>query len=356
MTHIPMAALVDASVIIATYNRASLLRSTLHSLGRCRFAGQWEIIVVDNDSTDDTRAQVESLTAAFPTRLVYVFERTPGRSAALNAGISASQGQTILTTDDDVQVDPDWVNAALAGLDRHRCDYVTGRVRPNWEDSPPAWLPKESGVMWGVVALLDFGPDPLPLKGRAPIGVNAGFRRSAFERIGVFSPLVGRKRGTLLGQEVREWHLRARSAGLVGFYVPDMVVDHLIPKDRLTKRYFRSWFYWHGVSRAILYREHAVDMESPEHTVIEFERIPHIGGTPRYLYRGCLNAIVSAFRARLRGDPVASFRDELKIWRFLGIVRQRWQDRRQPIRASPMSSTLRMRNTENAESGAADKR
>src|SRR5207245_1883949 len=86
----------------------------------------------------------------------------------------------------------------------------------------------------------------------APCGVNLAFKREAFDRSGLWDPGIGRKAGTLLGQEVREWMLRARDAGLRGMYAPNMVVHHVIPEDRLQKRYFRRWFYWHGVSRAML--------------------------------------------------------------------------------------------------------
>ena len=338
-------AVIDVSVVIATHNRAAELARTLASLAQCRFDGSWEILVVDNNSADFTRAVVEAAGRGSSAQVTYLFEGEPGRSAALNTGIRRARGTIIATTDDDVRVDGLWLSAAVAGFRRHSCDYVTGRVLPLWPAKPPGWFPTRGGVVWGVLALLDFGPDAVPLLGRAPIGVNAAFRRDAFERVGLFSNRVGRKPGTLLGQEVREWHVRARSQGLLGFYLPEMKVSHVIPAERLTKRYFRQWFYWHGVSRAILYREHALDMESPEHTTLEFERIPHVFGTPRYLFGSCLRAFVACCAFRARRDAVASFQHELKVWRFLGIVRQRWRDRHLPVRPSPESARLRMANT-----------
>ena len=185
-------------VVIATHNRAAELARTLASLAQCRFDGCWEILVVDNNSVDFTRAVVEAANQGSSAQVTYMFEGEPGRSAALNAGIRRARGGKIIaTTDDDVRVDQLWLSAALTGFRRHNCDYVTGRVLPVWPAEPPGWFPTHGGgVVWGVLALLDFGPDAVPLVGRAPIGVNAAFRRDAFERVGLFNNRVGRKPGT----------------------------------------------------------------------------------------------------------------------------------------------------------------
>ncbi len=160
-----------------------------------------------------------------------------------------------------------------------------------------------------------------------PIGVNMAFRREAFRRAGLWDNRVGRKAGTLLGQEVREWGLRAKAAGLRGFYVPDMIVHHLISADRLKKRYFRRWFYWHGISRAMLYEQKRVNMEAPEQSTLDFSRVPHVLGVPRYMFRSCLRKCGDVFKAALRRDAVATFESELWVWFFAGVVKQRWKDR-----------------------------
>jgi glucosyl-dolichyl phosphate glucuronosyltransferase len=312
------------SVIIATCNRAADLRDTLGSLAGLCPHGDWEAIVVDNNSTDDTRMVVDAVAPRFPVALRYLFEPEQGRSPALNAGIRAAQGDIIVTTDDDVRVEADWLDRAAQGLERSGCDYVGGRVLPIWGGPRPAWLPDRGGKHWAVIALLDYGPEPIEFGARVPLGVNMAFRRGAFERAGVLDPQIGRKAGTLLGQEVREWCVRARGAGVRGFYVPDMVVRHIVPASRLNKAYFRRWFYWRGISRAKLYAKAGLDMEAPERTTMDFRTVPHVFGVPRYLYRKALSSIWTWVTATLRGDAVASFDHELWVWFFAGIVRQRW--------------------------------
>jgi len=311
------------SVVIATFNRAADLAATLESLAALRPVGGWEVLVVDNNSTDGTRAVVESAAASFPAPLRYVFEQEQGRSPALNAGIRVTGGDIIVTTDDDVRVDADWLDRAAEGLERLKCDYVGGRVLPIWGAAPPAWLPNRGGKHWAVIALLDYGPEPIEFGARVPLGVNMAFRREAFERAGLFDPGTGRKAGTLLGQEVREWCIRARAAGLRGFYVPELTLRHIIPAARLNKAYFRRWFYWRGISRAMLYEKAGLDMEAPEQTALDFRTVPHVFGVPRYLYRKAIASLAACLRAAIRRDMVAAFEHELWVWFFAGIFRQR---------------------------------
>src|SRR5687767_9385570 len=129
------------SVIIPTYNRADDLRGTLGSLAGLTPRGDWEVIVVDNNSGDHTRSVVLDVANGFPVELQYLFEKEQGRCAALNRGILAARGEIIVTTDDDVRVEPDWLDQAAKALDEMQCDYVGGKVLPIWGGERPAWLP-----------------------------------------------------------------------------------------------------------------------------------------------------------------------------------------------------------------------
>jgi len=330
---------MEFSIIIPTYNRADELRETIRSIAKLTVAGDWELLVVDNKSTDHTRTVVEEECVSFPAALRYLFEPEQGRYAAINAGIRAACGKIVATTDDDARVEPDWLTRAAAGLEALGCDYVGGKVYPLWKGARPAWLPDRPGKHWAVLALQDHGEQPLEfgVKIPWPLGINTATRREAFDRIDLFDNRLGRKAGTLRNQAQREWHLRARAAGLRGFYVPDMIVHHVVEADRLKKQYFRRWYYWHGISRAILFAKLGVDMDSPDHSRLDFSKVPQIAGVPRYMYRTLARHAKDLVGAQLRGDAVAAFEHEVWLCFFAGIARQRWSERKVVIPSPQVS-------------------
>lgn len=319
------------SIVIPTYNRAGELHDTLASLARIRCADPWELIVVDNNCIDETPGVVRAAAVTFPVPLKYVFEKVPGRCAAMNAGIAHASADLIVTVDDDVRVEPDYLDRVGEAFSTLKCDYIGGRVHPLWRGERPSWMPQHQTRHWAVIALLDAGMQPFEWTSVLPIGCNMAFTRRAFELTGPWNNEVGRKAGTLLGQEVREWCIRARERGLRGFYAPNVLVQHVIHADRLNKKYFRRWFYWRGVSRAIMYQQHGLDMENPQARGIDFSTTPHIAGVPRYLLRTAVKTAAACIKAAVRGDKTAAFEHELLLCMFAGIVTQRWKDRRQPF-------------------------
>jgi glucosyl-dolichyl phosphate glucuronosyltransferase len=326
---------MEFSIIIPTYNRADELRESIRSIAKLTVAGDWELLVVDNKSTDHTRAVVEEEGRSFPAPLQYLFEPEQGRYAALNTGIRAAKGQIVATSDDDARVEPGGLTRAAAGLDALGCDYVGGKVLPIWKGARPAWLPNRPGRHWAVLALQDHGEKPREFGSndlRAwPLGINTATRREAFDRIDLFDNRLGRKAGTLRNQAQREWHLRARAAGLRGYYIPDMIVHHVVESSRLQKEYFRRWCYWHGISRAILFTKLGVDMDSPDNSTLDFSKVAQIAGVPHQMYRTLAWHMRHLIAARLRGDVVEAFEHELWLCFFAGVVKQRWADRKAVI-------------------------
>jgi glucosyl-dolichyl phosphate glucuronosyltransferase len=324
---------MDVSVIVCTANREHGLRATLDSLASVRPVGSTELLVVDNGSRDATRTVIEEAAERFPYPVRYLFAPEEGKYAALNAGIRAARGSVIAATDDDARFEPNWLERAVEGLSRHGCEFVGGIVRPLWCGPKPAWLNERAPLHAKVIALLDQG-DEVREFGRGmgwPLGVNVAYRREVFERVGLFEKRLGRKFGTLRNQAQLEWHLRAREAGARGFYLPDMVVHHMVAPERLHKRYFRRWFYWHGISRALLYRYSGYDIDEPGLESSHHPDDREIAGVPRRLIVKALRSMRSFVWHGLNGHRHEAFQRELWLCFFVGVVRQRWVDRNLPV-------------------------
>jgi glycosyltransferase involved in cell wall biosynthesis len=328
------------SVLVITHNRAKTLRQTLSSLVGIASRQPWEAVVVDNNSHDETRDVVADVARRAPIGVRYVLERRPGKYHALNTAIQWAAGDFIACTDDDAFPRPDWLDRAADGFAHFGCDFVGGPVYPLWRQPPPSWLVHTGAVYQKALGLQDHGTEPLEY-GRSiswPLGVNVAYRRGVFERVGLFDGRLGRVAGTLRNQAQREWHLRARAAGARGFYLPHMAVDHLVAEDRLEKRYFRRWFYWHGISRGLLCRNGGLDVEEPEsgRTQTEARRLL---GLPLSLYVKALRSTRSAVWHSIRRDASA-FEYELWLCFFAGLLRESLTFRgRRPAGAAPVAAS-----------------
>jgi glucosyl-dolichyl phosphate glucuronosyltransferase len=323
----------EFSVLVVTHNRAPLLRKTLDALARMTCRLGWEVLVVDNNSTDETRAVVEATAATFPVSLRYVFEGQPGKYWALNTGITAARGRYLAATDDDAYPEPDWLDRALDGFERFGCDFVGGPAFPVWEVTPPTWLDTRGAIGGKVLGLLDHGHHPREF-GREgiswPLGVNVAYRREAFDKAGLFDGRLGRVAGTLRNQSQREWHIRARAAGLRGMYLPDMIVHHTVESNRLTRRYFHRWFYWHGISRAILYGSSGLHILNPEDAGTHGGE-GHVLGVPASVWRTAARSGLSAGKRWVLGRSHDALQYEVMLCFCAGVLRQRLRDRWRPV-------------------------
>jgi hypothetical protein len=118
-----------------------------------------------------------------------------------------------------------------------------------------------------------------------------------------------------------------------------MIVHHVVEAERLEKPYFRRWYYWHGISRAILFTKLGVDMESPDNSQLDFSKVPQIAGVPRYMYRELATHAIDLVRERVRGNAIDAFEHEVWLWFFAGMARQRWNDRHVVIPPPQVSSS-----------------
>jgi glucosyl-dolichyl phosphate glucuronosyltransferase len=298
-------------VIIPTYNRASLLSRTLESLLEAdRPAGlDVGVLVVDNRSTDNTQPLVESFMARFEGRLQYLYEPQPGRSHALNAGIAASRSDLIGMVDDDEQVDRSWLTTIAAAFDDESTDFIGGPYLPVWGGQRPLWVGRSYGAVVGWAecgdSIQQYGPSCTAML----MGGNAVVRRSILDRVGPYSGDLGRTPGgRLLSCEDEDMFARLLAIEARGFYRPDLIIHHYVSPERLTKRYFRRWCFWRGVSQGTIDRRRPAD-------------VPYLLGVPRYMIgaavRGAIETVRSLFGRR---DPARTFKNELAWWDLSGFV------------------------------------
>jgi len=329
-----------ATVLICTYNRARALGEALDSLGRMTVpaALTWDVLVVDNNSSDDTAAVVRQRQSAFPVPLHYLHEPRQGKSYALNTGLAAGRSAFVVFTDDDVLVEPGWLEAAIAPmLADPSIDYTGGPVSPIWEAPCPPWLDRHHGDLWGTIAIQDHGPSPFVYeeRQRVPLGANMAVRRALIDSVGGFDPAFGRTGTSLLGQEQAEFFFRTRAHGARGAYAPDMKLHHHVPASRLTRRYFRRWWLWKGVSRSRLHRIHP-----RSHDGVDISAAKRIAGVPLFALKAMARHGLDGLGSLARGDIIAATRDEMMLAYYAGFAWEDWRSWRSSRRTrSPLSPT-----------------
>lgn len=294
---------MDASIVICTYNRAESLRDTLAALRALRAdAINWEVIVVDNNSRDHTKAVVEETARAWP-RLHYAFEGTQGLSHARNRGIEVARGDVILFTDDDVLPEPEWLHTTLEGMHRYGADACGGYIAPIWEKPPPPWLTER---FHGFLAVrIDRSDDyPITADTPPPFGANMAFRRAVFDHVGLFDTSRGRKGVVLASGEDGEMFERVLSKGMKVMFLGSSRVHHKVEGFRTTKRYFRRWRI--QTSKNIVM----------SHGVPGTRRILNI---PLYLFPQFFRALGRAISGRLLCQDDEAFNREIVVCHFIGV-------------------------------------
>lgn len=239
------------SVVVCTRNRSAALRGALESLLEVQYdPALWEMVIIDNASTDDTAEIARSVAAANPARVRVLVEPTIGLSAARNAGIAAAAAEIIAFIDDDAYPEPGWLSAVVEGFSRPEVMCVGGPVAPLLEGELPSWF---RGRFLPYLTVWDPGPEPVELRyNEYPRGANIAYRRSGIELVGGFSEHLGRKGSSLLSCEEIELCLRLERAGFITLYVPGARVRHLTPVGRMTPEWLAARFEAQGRSEAIV--------------------------------------------------------------------------------------------------------
>ena len=228
------------SIIICTYNREKYIRPLLESIAKNDYpTTDYEIVLVDNNCTDNTHGVCEQFAAAHKeVAFCYVIEPEQGLSAARNKGIKEAKGDIIIYVDDDALVDSDYIRIYA----EHFAVYpdtmaAGGPIEPLYETKEPSWMSPYTKAL--LTAWMNYGTQVREYpNGRYPGGGNAAYRKEVFDRVGLFNTELGRKGNLLLASEEKDIFDKMKALGMKVLYLPTPVLHHCIPQAKLEEDYF----------------------------------------------------------------------------------------------------------------------
>ena len=289
------------TVLICTRNRAAMLRDTLKTLlsPANTDSFDWELLVVDNASTDRTAAVCRDFQKKFPQHVRSIVETKVGKSNALNAGIAAARGELLAFTDDDVYCNPDFLSQIRKLFAETAADAAQGRVLLDCEGGRPDWLDDTLALTAGF---RDCGETVCELEGTL-FGLNMIVMAEVFRKIGGFAPRLGP--GQVGLSEDTELSFRMRQAGMRLIYAPNVIVHHRMPRSRLTRAFLRKRFFQEG--RATAYRA------APPVSLLHFGL---------YVVKESVTREMHAMGHRRAKRPAMALREECEAFRQAGFF---WQ-------------------------------
>jgi len=312
---------VFVTILICTRNRPRELEGMLNSLltPNAREPG-WEVIIVDNGSTDDTPRVCDHFQAAFPEKCRILVEARAGKSNALNAGLAHARGDVLALTDDDVLCDAGYISGIREVFTNNSVDAAQGRVLLDFEGGRPSWLNERSAAL---LSLRDFGDSMLDWDDNLT-GANMVVRRTVIERIGGFSPQIGAGAAGFMEDSEFSWRLRRSGYKLI--YAPQILVRHQINRAQLQKGLFLDRYFRWGRSEAYLGNITASVWRFGVYVAKEFI-FSHVASI------GCVVA----------GNPDAAFRLRCEALHRLGFYYQHWRfatGRDLPLQSPPLLGRL----------------
>jgi glycosyltransferase involved in cell wall biosynthesis len=290
------------SFLICTYNRCESLRDTLVSLTKQQLpAGVTaEIVVVDNNSPDRTRAVVQEFARDCRFPVQYVFEKSQGVGYARNTGLLAVRGKYVLITDDDTIADSDWAAYIYHCFEQTGADMVGGKLVPLWLTPRPEWLTND---LLGPMPSIDYGPVRKRWDASCSgffLTANCSLRRSSIEKFGIFNVTLGRRAASLIGGEDAELFERWNRRDAVIYYEPAALMHHKVGADRVTPDFYRKWFIDIGYTQA-----HQTDWKW--HHAVSI--------LPAWRWKKLVETGIRYFRSRIGASAAVRLQSEL-WWKF----------------------------------------
>jgi glucosyl-dolichyl phosphate glucuronosyltransferase len=298
-------AFMKITVILCTCNRSQSLAKALESIAQSAMPDSvpWNVLVIDNNSVDDTRKAAQDFCSRFPNRFHYLFEPRQGKSYALNTALREADGDLFAFVDDDVVVDAHWLRNLTAPLEDRLWSGVGGRILPERGFTPPLWLDVNAKNALAPLAIFDLGNEAGELHD-TPFGANMAFRKEMFVKHGGFRTDLGPRPGNEIKNEDSEFGSRLLTAGERFWYEPAAVVFHSVPAQRMRQRHFRQW--WFDKARADI-RQYG---EAPNTRW-------YLLGVPLYLFR---RLVVWTVRWIWTPHPARRFSARAKVSKAAGAI------------------------------------
>lgn len=245
-----------ASIIIPTYNRYFFLRDLIHSLDLQVYdKNDFEIIIVDNGSTDDTRSCKSIFEHQYPQlNIKYLLEPTPGLLSGRHTGAIHSSSDILIFVDDDIITTPNWLCSIVDSFEKYPdINLIGGRNLPLYKSIVPSWVEyfwseNVFGKVCGWLSLLDFGEIEKVIPPGFVWGLNYSIRKSALFELGGFHPdNIPDDLQYFQGDGESGLSAKAEKRKMSALYQPDALVYHQIPESRLTYHYFEKRAFYQGV-------------------------------------------------------------------------------------------------------------
>ncbi|MCB1875324.1 MAG: glycosyltransferase family 2 protein [Chromatiales bacterium] len=303
---------MDITIIICTYNRVGNLASCIGALGQQQDVDSlaWEVLVIDNNSSDGTGEEVARLAQGFRVPVRCVRETEQGLNYARNRGALEATGHYCAYIDDDILVSPGWLHALYHALQDNQAAAAGGRILLDPDLDIPKWIKPE---MYGFLGHQDFGDESFEMDGseRYPFGGNMAFLRDVLLTVGKFDVNMGRKgegrkREELFkGEELDYFQRVKRGENAYIAYEPRAIVFHQVLPHQLKKRYFRILHFNSGLQRALL------GGPARGKTVL---------GVPLYLFPQLLRAGGRYLMQAVTRGPDWAFRQQMTVANFVGMM------------------------------------
>ena len=250
----------EITAVVCTYNRDKYLRKCILSLAnQSLVTDRYEIIVVDNASTDSTKKVCDEFSGHANFR--YIYEPVQGLSRARNTGCNSAKSYYIGYLDDDAVADVQWLEKALWSFNNllPRPDGLTGPISLDCETELPNWLEGEFQVTLGK---LDWGKECFTINydNEKIVGANCFFKKEILSHLGGFNENLGRKKKLLLSGEETQLQKKIEDSGGVIWYHPDVSVKHFVPIERTSPAWFYKRYYWGGISDYIMAKSAGSDV------------------------------------------------------------------------------------------------